>query len=389
MMVILVLMLGLFLPVQIVKSVIDERKNRQDEVYAQMSAGWGSPVLFGGIYLMSGNKRIIANSADIVCDTKVETRSKGIFRVPCFTTQIRVSADFDTHEKSEDYGLGLSLSYTGLIEIVSLQINDAPSAVEKQKIKSAVFSQNRDIAKINAKTKKTRCTLVLKLRGSGNLDFANQAGTTAVAMNSDWANPNFTGLLPSSREIHDSGFSAQWNSQSDSLYLSEDELEKIGSETFGVSFFVPQSMYQKTDRVLKYALLFIFLTFALFFTFEHVYNLRIHPMQYLLVGAALTIFYLLLLSLSEHIAFGISYLTAAFAVIAMISMYCVSVLKEKFRAVLIALFLVALYSFLYILLQMQEYSLLLGAAGVFVLLAAAMFFTRNIDWYALHEHPES
>lgn len=207
--------------------------------------------------------------------------------------------------------------------------------------------------------------------------FREAETPSKITMTSDWPDPNFIGMLPSERKISSKGFASEWNISSK---VSSNDLGKISDEVFGVSLYVSQNIYQQTDRVTKYALLFIFLTFAVFFIFEKISNLKIHPFQYLLVGGALTIFYLLLLSLSEHLSFGISYFAASLSTISLISLYCRSVLGEKKRALIICAFLCVLYAFLFILVQMQEYSLLLGSFGLFFLLAGTMFLTRKINW---------
>lgn len=387
--VILVLMLGLLVPVQIVKSMVGERKLRQQEVFDQVSARWGSPLVFGGLYLSADKKRMIAETADINCELKTEVRRKGIFKVPCFSSLITVDAVFNNSLISDEYALGLALSHNGQLDIESVFVNGKALEVQKKNINCGMFQPNYDFGRIKPQGDQTRCTVRFRIRGSERISFANQAAATQIRLAADWADPNFIGNLPDERELSQKGFSAQWHAANGDIFLSESDPAKSGGDTFGVSFFVQQSVYQQTDRVLKYALLFIFLTFALFFIFEHVYSLRIHPMQYLMVGAALTLFYMLLLALSEHIVFSLSYFAASAAVVLLIASYCRSVLNEKVRALLIGLFLAVLYVFLYILVQMQEFSLLLGSIGIFVLLASAMYFTRKIDWYALQQGPAS
>jgi inner membrane protein len=127
--------------------------------------------------------------------------------------------------------------------------------------------------------------------------------------------------------------------------------------------------------------LFFVLVFAVFFLFEILSKLKIHPLQYSLVGAALCLFYLGLLSLSEFIAFGFAYLAAAGATTALIWFYCGAVLKSGRRTLIVVGLLAAIYGFLYIALQLQDYSLLFGTAGLFAVLAAVFYVTRNIDWY--------
>jgi len=279
----------------------------------------------------------------------------------------------------------MMVSHNGQIELESVQVNGELVDTGKNFIASADPYLYNDLAELSPAAAVKTCTVKFRIRGIEKIAFTNTALSSRIALSADWADPNFFGYLPSERNVTSSGFTAEWNVIADSSYVQNYEYYKYIEDSFGVLLYVPQNVYQQTDRVIKYALLFIFLTFAIFFTFENVFKLRIHPFQYLLVGGALTIFYLLLLSLSEHIAFGISYLAASVCVVVLVGLYCRSILRENKRALIIAAFLAVLYSFLYILIQMQEYSLLLGSAGVFFLLSGTMFLTRKIDWYSWND----
>lgn len=165
-----------------------------------------------------------------------------------------------------------------------------------------------------------------------------------------------------------------------------EEAEKLASKTalensaFGVDLFLPVDAYQKTERSTKYGVLFLLLTFLTFFLYEVFSGLSLHPMQYLLVGSALCLFYLLLLSISEHAPFGWAYLVAAIATVLLIGGYSAAVLRGRLRALLMTVVLGVLYGYLYVLLQLEDYALLLGAAGLFAILALVMYLTRRIDW---------
>jgi inner membrane protein len=148
-----------------------------------------------------------------------------------------------------------------------------------------------------------------------------------------------------------------------------------------VNFLSGIDAYRNVERAIKYGMLFLVLVFAAFFLFELMSGLRIHPFQYALVGAALCLFYLGLLSLSEFIPFGLSYLAASAVTTLLIWLYSVKVLKSGKRTLIIVGLLAAIYGFLYVALQLQDYSLLFGTAGLFTVLAVVIFLTRNIDWY--------
>jgi len=194
-------------------------------------------------------------------------------------------------------------------------------------------------------------------------------------MRADWPHPSFFGrFLPESHEIGAGGFSATWRVS---------RLAAQASEQLAVSFLEPAGLYQQLERAAKYGFLFIGLTFAAFFLFELVRGLAIHPVQYGLVGLALAMFFLLLVSLSEHLAFAHAYAAAALACVVLITTYLFWVLREARTTLAFGAVLSGVYGILYLLLKSEDYSLLGGSAFLFALLAAVMLATRRVDWYAL------
>jgi inner membrane protein len=231
----------------------------------------------------------------------------------------------------------------------------------------------------------------LALNGSGTLAFAPLAVQTSVRLKSPWADPSFTGaFLPTEREITPAGFNAlwkipyygrdygqQWTCLADQASLNTDKVER---SCFGVDLVTPVDSYRSVERATKHGALFITLLFTAFFLFEVLASLRLHALHYLLVGAALCLFYLGLLSLSEFIAFGTAYLAAATASTLLIGLYCRSILRSGTRSLLITAALTGIYGFLYFVLQMQDYALLAGTAALFTVLAVVMYATRKVDW---------
>jgi inner membrane protein len=190
--------------------------------------------------------------------------------------------------------------------------------------------------------------------------------------------------LPDERSVSDQGFSASWNVLSFNGNVPDHWTGalNLSSSQFGVDFLFPIDHYSNVSRAIKYAVMFVFLTFLVFFFIEFFNKKRMHPLQYLMVGAALVLFYLLLLSLSEHIPFLSAYLIASLAVVALIVGYTHAVFERSAVTGCVAALLTTLYSFLYTLLQMEDYALLIGSIGLFAILAATMYLTRKIDWYA-------
>ncbi len=236
----------------------------------------------------------------------------------------------------------------------------------------------------------------LRLMGTSRLEIAPLAEETHVHMQSDWPHPSFQGqYLPVEHHISDQGFEAHWrttyfstNMQSAfSLCFDKGQCQDFKQKILGVDFIDPTDQYVKSDRAIKYALMFIVLTFAGFFLFEVLKALRVHPVQYGLVGLALALFYLLLVSLSEHMVFGWAYFIAACACISLIGVYVVHTLGSALRAAGFTSALGLLYAMLYGLLQSEDYALLMGSCLLFGVLSLIMLSTRKLDWYTVMKQP--
>ncbi len=211
-------------------------------------------------------------------------------------------------------------------------------------------------------------------------------------LKSNWTNPAFTGnFLPSQPAvINEKGFTAEWNIlhfTRDIPQLWKEGKPNIEANAFGVQLLQGVDGYAKTMRAVKYALLFIALTFCLYFFIELLKKKLIHPLQYVLVGLALCIFYTLLLSFSEYIQFGWAYLIASAATIGLITSYTQSIFRNWAITAAFFVFLSALYGFIYILIQLQDGALLFGSIGLFILLAVVMFYSKKIDWYGSRPNP--
>ncbi len=230
----------------------------------------------------------------------------------------------------------------------------------------------------------------LVLRGSGDLHFFPAGEETSVALTSPWASPSFGGaFLPASHRITEQGFEATWKipflARGVPQQWAGEQVNsfQLSAASFGVSLFLPADDYQKTERSVKYALLFILLTTLTFFLIELVSPVRLYAMHYLLVGFALVLFYLLLLALSEHLGFGLAYALAAAGCSGLIAGYAKSLLRSASWAGLLLACLATLYGYLYLLLQAEDYALLMGAIGLFAILGLVMFLTRRLDWRRL------
>jgi len=226
----------------------------------------------------------------------------------------------------------------------------------------------------------------LDVHGMGRFEWVPIASENRIQITSPWPHPSFIGdFLATDRTVSDSGFSAEWNVNGLACSAQQEmDAGKLGKVQFlGVDLIDPVNPYPLTDRALKYGFLFVFITFAAFFLFELVKQLRIHPIQYGFVGLAQAIFFLLLLSLSEHIGFGWAYLSASAVTIGVIALYLCSVLKGVKRGLLFGGVMAVLYGALYGMLQSEDHALVAGSVLLFVLLAVVMLRTRKVDWYAL------
>jgi inner membrane protein len=228
--------------------------------------------------------------------------------------------------------------------------------------------------------------------GSGGLMFLPSGANTAVTLDAPWRTPGFVGAqLPASHDVTETSFHAEWASNFiarpfprawvSGAAAASAVADKFAASSFGVDLVTGIDHYQQTERAVKSGFLFIALTFGLFFVWEVVAGLRLHPVQYLLVGLALVVFYLLLLSLAEQVRFAAAYGVASAATVLLIAGYARRILGGLRAGGIIGLALGTLYGLLFVLLSLEDLALLVGAVAVFVALAAAMYLTRGIDWY--------
>jgi len=341
-------------------------------------------------------------TADISSQTQV--RSRGIFDVNVYNADVALQGSFERPDFAE-FGFTpkaiaweqamLLLSITdlqGLSENVSVAWGDAPTAVQFRPGLAPELGVN--VPGINARVVVDKnggdipFDLTVKLRGTRDLQVSAAGGETVVTAKGNWPHPSFQGaFLPGERTISAQGFSASWRVPHISRNLSQAmpnaDTIFVGlmSATLGVSFIEPVNFYLLVERALKYALLFIGLAFLSFFLIETLSGGRIHGVQYLLIGGAQVVFYLLLLSFAEQWGFDLAYLAAAVATVGLISAYALSALKSTSRGLVVFAVLSVLYALLFLLLKQEDYALVIGASAAFAAVAVTMYVTRNVDWY--------
>lgn len=410
----------LLIPLFMIQSLINERQSYRDDAVREVSKSWATAQTIGGPILTlvekkenidkEGNMFYTYNRYHYLPDTLnynveviPEKRHKGIYELLLYTAKINISGTINTDTINENFPnqqfdqsfLSVNVSdLKGIQNDPQLKINNStfsllPGLKNKDVYQNGLFA---DI-KLNEETNKLDFNLELHLNGIDVLSFLPVGNSTVVKVKSDWNNPSFSGtFLPATREINEAGFSANWkvNHFNKSFPQNwEGNSENIFQSAFGIKFLIPVDEYQKTMRSSKYGLMIIVLTFLSFFMIEVFGKRAIHPIQYLLIGLALVIFYSLLLAISEYLSFDLSYLTASLLVIVLISLYVKSVYKSLKISGIIFITLTTFYGFMYTILLLQDYSLLIGNIALFILLASVMFITRKLNWFGVLKNSAS
>jgi inner membrane protein len=238
---------------------------------------------------------------------------------------------------------------------------------------------------LNADSFQGKVAITLPLKGSKRLDFVPAGKTTTVHVSGPWKDPSFVGeFIPVKRDITDSAFAATWKILHFNRPFAQQwttENQQLSGSDFGMKLLIPVDQYQKSIRTAKYAILMILLTFVALLLVEITQKIRIHPFQYILVGAALIIYYTLLLSFSEHMGYDVAYLIASISTVVLISLYSTTFLKKRSLVLLFSALLVVFYSFIFVIILQQDFSLLLGSIGLFIIVGLLMYFSRKVKWY--------
>jgi inner membrane protein len=349
--------------------------------------------------LVEGTEVLPPQNLDISGEARVETRSRGIYHARLFHSALKVSGNFvvppaigmDSRRRILDAEVFLVMAVSdprGISNDPVVLVNGA----ETRFATGTVGLGERPGARVAlgaldlVQGGHFEFSFPLNLMGTEHLAFAPVGTQTTVTLKSDWPNPSFQGrFLPIARTVNSSGFEARW--QVSALARSFDQVlaSPLGgdSEILGVGFLEPVNVYSMSQRAVTYGILFVVLTFAAFFLTEILRKLRIHPFQYLLVGLALAIFFLLLIALSEHIAFVLAYSVSAAACVGLIGVYLAGALRERKIAAQFAAGIATLYAVLYGVLLSEDNALLMGTALLFLALGVIMLATRKINWYKI------
>lgn len=413
------LILVLLIPTLFIMFLVTDREKRKTEVVQEVSSKWAASQTVTGPFLMvpyyedqkennvviSKKKYLFLLPDELQVNGKIapQIKHRSIFTVPVYNSTVQLSGKFKIskpeklpvsiaalHFEESVLCMGIS-DFKGIGESLQMKWNDTTVSFETglpgiDWLDNGISSPLKIAAdELTAST--ASFNINLSLKGSERLYVTPFGNSTKVHFESDWPNPAFDGkYLPDTSVVNQNGFTADWkvlqyNRSYPQQFTSVNQYN-ISESAFGINLLQPVDAYGQTMRSVKYAVLIIALTFFVYFFLEIYYRRSVHPLQYILIGFALVIFYTLLLSISEYIDFGLAYLVASSATVLLISWYTKSIFKQWKIVLLFAFILSLLYLFIYVIIQLQDNALLFGSIGLFVLLAIIMYFSRKINWNA-------
>lgn len=425
------LILLLLVPISHVESLVTERVGMRQQAAARVAESWGGAQTTAGVLLAipvetsrvvveqsaSGRETqrteisrnvlyVLPDTLDVKADAEPDYRTVGLYRTPVYLAQVTLEGEFlnrdFAHLLQQKEGRDVKWAEARLLVLNSESralraVDDLVVAGEGAKVSADAYAGSAGISTAVPPQALRESTTIpfrmkLTLAGSSRLNFLPLARKASIAIKSTWAHPKFEGApAPLDPVIGDDGFSARWsvleiNRNFGQSWYDAQVREDLPAEvafaasSVGVTFYEPVDIYQRNYRAVHYAALLIVITFLAFFLWEHASGTAIHAMQYLMVGMALALFYLLLLALSEHLSFDLAYAVSAGALVALITIYLSGVLGRLTLALGAGAGLAALYVMLYWILRSEDYSLLMGALLLFGVLATLMVTTRRLDW---------
>ncbi len=421
---IVIITLLLLIPTSLIKDLIIEREVTQRAAIREVSLKWAGEQKIAGPFISipyhkyvrdfskkdSTEKPVQTTEYIHILPTRLkisgsidpEKRYRGIYEIVVYNSKFEITGTFDKIDfgtfdipKKEilfdkaEFIIGID-DLRGIEKQIELSWNNInipfnPGVSSNDVIISGINA----LITINPDYNSTYdFRLEINLKGSQLLYFTPVGKVTDINISSEWNNPSFNGaFLPDSREVSAYGFKANWNVLH--LYRNYPQSwigrkHSISDSSFGVDLLLPVDNYQKSYRSIRYAILFIGFTFLAFFFIEVLNNKLIHPIQYILVGIALVVFHTLLLSISEHIKYNFAFIVSAISTLLMISGYVRAFLKSGKLAILVSGILAVLYTFIFVIIQLQDYALLIGSIGLFIILGFVMYLSRKIDWFNLN-----
>ncbi len=441
------LVLIMLIPLELVHSVIAERSGLSRSVTRELGVSWGkAQTLAGPILLLPveeprqvtvkslgspdfkpvfveetqwtrRNLYLLPEQQAVIAELASQTRKRGIYEALLYNVDSGFKGRFQLPPATElpvKEGSRLLLDQARLLVHVSdlrgsanaPQLTwggqDLPFEVRSEKLRGGLSDKlswiQAKLPELSPESPGTDFSFHIKLKGSSSLRFVPLGRNSDIELTGDWPHPSFTGAqLPVANDVTDAGFSARWQISHLARGLPQvmhdkDEkggasllLSQIHSSAVETRFLSPVDFYRKSERSVKYGLLFVFVTFGTLFIFEAVGKRRLHAVQYLMIGAAVTLFFLLQISLAELVGFAAAFSLAAAVCVALVTLYAVKITGSRTRGLLLGGLLTTVYGYLFVTLQSEDQALLMGSLLLLALLAAAMYATRNFDWYALGE----
>jgi inner membrane protein len=420
------LALVMSIPALFVWALIADRSQRAQDVTNELTNLVGGPQTFLGPVLAvpykvpqpegkppkTGAYVVFPAHGEAAVNTQAEERHRSLFKVPVYRSEITFNATFEVPAAASNLPSGAELDWShaqlgiaasdarGAHSDITLTAGGKASLLGPANALLTSLNVNlpnggntnltffgTPAAAIAQPGSKFEVTAGMKFTGAQRLTFLAFARTTSLTMKGDWPSPSFNGgVLPTTQNVTASGFDATWSvpfiARNVPADGAEDLIERLGRTAMGVSFVELADPYQSVTRSLKYAVLFIGLVFLSYFLFEISSERRVHPAQYILIGVAQLIFYLLLLSIAERIGFDWAFLIAAAATVGLISAYAGWVFARRKYGVRALAAFSALYGLIYVLLRLEDQALLVGAIASFAAISAVMYFTRHMDWYS-------
>jgi inner membrane protein len=417
-----VLVLILLIPQTMIRSLIHERSSRSTETIRQINEKWsGAQTITPPILTLPYNVQVIEHEtvnnerrerisyrvdevniapSRINIDVEIfpETRSYGIFKATLYRSEIRISGSFDHLDDFDNLNGNWDSAYItigisdlkGLVNDAAFTINGITYQAESGNRTNWINESSLRIPLKNFEkpvNQKNGFSTTITLNGSESINFIPVGKITQVNVSGKWDSPNFGGKFSPQSTIENGVFSANWHIMHFNRNIPErwnnSQRMDFSDSAFGVRLIETVNHYQQNERSVKYAIMFLALTFAVFFFVEIFTGKKIHPVQYLLVGLALILFYSLLLSFSERFGFEIAYFAASIATVGLITTYSYSIFKHKLQIAIMFLLLCILYAFLFVILRLEDIAFLIGSIGLFIILGVCMYISRKINWYKL------
>lgn len=409
------LIIVLIIPITMVQNMIMERNKTANDASAEVQQKWSKPQNITGPilvipykeYIEQENKMrqtdirylyILPEKLQISGNIETENLKRGLYDIVVYRSSIKLSGSFDFTDLQQKNITGQQLLLNEAK--LTIGISDLHGITEQVegKWKDEILSFNPGVnnplilsgvscpISLSYMEEEIPFGINLRIKGSESAMFTPLGKTTLVSLKSNCSTPSFTGaFLPENREVAENGFSATWkilnlNRNYPQVFTGENWSIDLNDSTFGVNLLLPVDQYQKSIRSIKYAFLIIILTFVICFFVEVLQKKNINPFQYLLIGLALCLFYTLLVSISEHLNFTLSYVIATTMTIGLLTFYLSGILKIKKTAITIGGMLLLLYTYIFILIQMEIYALLVGSIGLFIILAIIMYCSLKINW---------